>query len=74
MAVLAVAMTVSFHLRHPPSALERRMAMPLGVIFWLLVVAILLIGLGNYIKTVNMYSRKAAIVQTGWRTQLRCSP
>ncbi|KAG8425242.1 hypothetical protein J3458_001967 [Metarhizium acridum] len=28
------------------------------------------LGLANYIKTVNKYSKKAAIVQTGWRTQL----
>ena len=26
-------------------------------------------GLGNYVKTVNKYSRRAAVVQTGWKTQ-----
>ncbi|KAF4513435.1 hypothetical protein G6O67_000708 [Ophiocordyceps sinensis] len=70
MAILSVAMTLSFHLAHRPSDLERRMAKPLGLVFWLLSVATLLVGLGNYITTVNKYGRRAAIVQTGWRTQL----
>ncbi|PHH87258.1 hypothetical protein CDD83_9124 [Cordyceps sp. RAO-2017] len=70
MAVLSVAMTLSFNLRHAPSHLERRMARPLGLVFWALSVVMLLVGLGNYITTVNKYGRRAAIVQTGWRTQL----
>ncbi|POR35926.1 Uncharacterized protein TPAR_03879 [Tolypocladium paradoxum] len=70
MAVLSVAITLSFHLKHRPTDLERRMAKPLGVVFWVLSVVTLFMGLGNYIKTVNKYSKKAAIVQTGWRTQL----
>ncbi|KAM4056898.1 hypothetical protein HRG_003761 [Hirsutella rhossiliensis] len=70
MAVLSIAITLSFHLTHQPSDLERRMAKPLGLVFWLLSVATLFIGLGNYITTINKYGRRAAIVQTGWRTQL----
>ncbi|KAK5625039.1 hypothetical protein RRF57_000755 [Xylaria bambusicola] len=70
MSVVAVAIAVSFHLRSAPSALEQRIAQPLGLVFWLLSVACLLAGLGNYIKTVNKYSRKVAIVQSGWRTQV----
>ncbi|PFH58387.1 hypothetical protein XA68_13728 [Ophiocordyceps unilateralis] len=50
--------------------LERRIAKPLGITFWLLSVVTLFLGLGNYITTVNKYGQKAAIVQTGWRTQL----
>ncbi|KAI0014426.1 hypothetical protein F4779DRAFT_10647 [Xylariaceae sp. FL0662B] len=69
MAVVAVAIVLSFHLKTQPSELELRMAQPLGILFWLLSVACLILGFGNYIKTVNKYSRKAAIVQTGWRTQ-----
>lgn len=41
MAVVSVAMTLDFHLSHRPSDLERRMARPLGVVFWLLSVATL---------------------------------
>ncbi|KND92949.1 hypothetical protein TOPH_02200 [Tolypocladium ophioglossoides CBS 100239] len=86
MAILAVAITLSFHLKLQPTDLERRMAKPLGVIFWVLSVVTLFVGVGNYIsepraplgraalmletETVNKYGRKAAIVQTGWRTQL----
>ncbi|RDA96252.1 hypothetical protein CP533_1764 [Ophiocordyceps camponoti-saundersi (nom. inval.)] len=70
MTVVAVAMTVSFQLNQEPSQLERRIAKPLGIAFWLLSLVTLFMGLGNYIMTVNKYGQKAAIVQTGWRTQL----
>ncbi|CEJ84816.1 Putative Duf202 domain-containing protein [[Torrubiella] hemipterigena] len=70
MAVVSVAITLSFHINHKPSAAERRMAKPLGIIFWALAILTLLVGLCNYIRTVNLYSKKAAIVQSGWRTQL----
>ncbi|RDA88660.1 hypothetical protein CP532_4113 [Ophiocordyceps camponoti-leonardi (nom. inval.)] len=70
MTVVAVAMTVSFQLNQQPSQLERRIARPLGIAFWLLSLVTLFMGVGNYITTVNKYGKKAAIVQTGWRTQL----
>ncbi|KAG5998146.1 hypothetical protein E4U52_001512 [Claviceps spartinae] len=70
MAILSVAITLSFHLRHQPTDLERRMAKPLGAVFWVLSLLMLALGLANYIQTVNKYGRRAAIVQTGWRTQL----
>ncbi|KAI0874676.1 hypothetical protein GGS24DRAFT_458593 [Hypoxylon argillaceum] len=73
MSVVAVAIALSFHLRAPPSALERRIAKPLGLVFWLLSAACLAVGLGNYVKTVNKYSRRVAIVQSGWRTQFTMS-
>ncbi|KAH7355079.1 hypothetical protein BKA65DRAFT_497604 [Rhexocercosporidium sp. MPI-PUGE-AT-0058] len=69
MAVVSIAIVVSFHLKSQPSRLELRMARPLGIIFWLLSLSCLALGFGNYIKTVNKYSRRAAIVQTGWKTQ-----
>ncbi|KAG5934679.1 hypothetical protein E4U59_006062, partial [Claviceps monticola] len=34
MAILSVAITLSFHLRHQPTDLERRMAKPMGAVFW----------------------------------------
>ncbi|KAI1806211.1 hypothetical protein F4811DRAFT_171991 [Daldinia bambusicola] len=69
MAVVAVAIVLSFHLKSRPSELELRMAQPLGIVFWLLSLSCLVLGFGNYIKTMDKYSRKVAIVQTGWRTQ-----
>ncbi|KAH8679003.1 hypothetical protein BGZ60DRAFT_468342 [Tricladium varicosporioides] len=69
MSVVAIAIVMSFHLKTQPSRFELRMAKPLGIIFWCLSVACLALGLGNYMKTVNKYSRRAAIVQTGWKTQ-----
>lgn len=45
------------------------MAQPLGIIFWVLSLVCLALGFGNYMKTVNKYSRRVAIVQSGWKTQ-----
>ncbi|KAF6831153.1 duf202 domain-containing protein [Colletotrichum musicola] len=70
MSIVSVAIVLSFHLKSEPSQLELRMAKPLGIVFWCLAVACLCLGMGNYIKTIDKYSRKQAIVQTGWRTQL----
>ena len=70
MAVVAVAIMISFHLKHEPSSLERRVALPFGLIFWLLAIACLVSGLNNYIKTVNRYSRRQALVQSGVATQI----
>ncbi|KAF1956260.1 hypothetical protein CC80DRAFT_492516 [Byssothecium circinans] len=70
MAIVSVAITMSFHLKSQPSATEKRFALPFGIIFWVLSVACLISGLANYIKTVAMYSRRTALVQTGWKTQV----
>lgn len=70
MAVVAIAILISFHLKHQPSALERRIALPFGLIFWLLALACLCSGLHNYIMTVMRYSRRQAIVQSGVGTQI----
>jgi len=70
MSVVAIAVIISFHLKSQPSELELRMALPVGVIFWALGVACLVLGFGNYVKTVTKYSLRLAIVQTGWKTQL----
>lgn len=88
MAIVAIAIVLSFHLKSQPSHLELRMAQPLGIIFWLLSLSCLVLGFGNYIsssslpfllrkvlvsnehiETLDKYSKKVAIVQTGWRTQ-----
>lgn len=69
LAVVSVAIIVSFHIRNQPTKLERRMALPLGLVFWVLSVACLINGVTNYIRTVKKYSRKAALVQSGWKTQ-----
>lgn len=50
MAVMAMAIMVSFHFKRQPSALELRMAFPLGIIFWLLAVLTLVVGVANYIS------------------------
>ncbi|KAF4972650.1 hypothetical protein FSARC_799 [Fusarium sarcochroum] len=68
MAIVSVAITLSFHLKTEATPLELRMAKPLGTIFWALSVVTLFAGMGNYITTVNKYSKRAAIVQIGWKT------
>jgi Domain of unknown function (DUF202) len=72
MSVVSIAIVISFHLKSKPTPLELRMALPLGVIFWILSIVCLALGLGNYIKTVTKYSRRMALVQTGWKTQVVC--
>jgi uncharacterized membrane protein YidH (DUF202 family) len=67
---VSVAIVMSFHLKQQPTKLELRMAVPLGAIFWVLALACLGVGLANYMNTINKYGRKAAIVQTGWKTQI----
>ena len=70
MSVVSVAIVISFHLKSQPTSIEKRVALPVGLIFWLLSIACLISGLANYIKTVTKYSRKQALVQTGWKTQV----
>lgn len=50
MAIVSVAITVSFHIKGTPSDLERRVAKPLGGIFWVLSVVTLVLGVGSYIS------------------------
>lgn len=46
------------------------MALPLGIVFWVLSIASLVNGFANYVRTVRKYSRRAALVQSGWKTQM----
>ncbi|ESZ97691.1 hypothetical protein SBOR_1927 [Sclerotinia borealis F-4128] len=69
MTIVSLAIILSFHLKSTPTDLELRMAQPLGIIFWVLSLVCLALGFGNYMKTVNKYSRRVAIVQSGWKTQ-----
>ncbi|GAB1318983.1 DUF202 domain-containing protein [Madurella fahalii] len=68
MSIVAVAIVLSFHLRKTASDMELRMAKPLGAIFWVLSLSCLGVGVANYTRTINQYSRRAAIVQSGRRT------
>lgn len=70
MAVVSIAIVTSFHLKHQPTAIERKMALPLGIIFWFLGLTCVVVGFANYVKTVTRYSRRQALVQTGWKTQI----
>jgi hypothetical protein len=70
LAVVSLAIIISFHFTNEPTRLERNMALPLGIVFWLLSLACLANGFANYARTVMKYSRKAALVQSGWKTQV----
>ncbi|KAH5334611.1 hypothetical protein HBI42_035480 [Parastagonospora nodorum] len=70
MAIVSVAIVLSFHLKSKPSSLEKRIALPLGIVFWVLSLLCLASGLANYIQTVTKYSKREAMVQTGWKTQV----
>jgi hypothetical protein len=49
---------------------EKRIALPLGIVFWILSLLCMASGLGNYMQTVTRYSKREAMVQTGWKTQI----
>ncbi|ETI20783.1 hypothetical protein G647_07125 [Cladophialophora carrionii CBS 160.54] len=69
MAIVAVAILVNFHLKNQPTALERRLSHPMGIIFWVLSLACLVTGLAIYMRTVTKYAKRRALVQTGMKTQ-----
>lgn len=58
MAVVAVAIVLSFHLKSRATDIELRMAKPLGAIFWALSVACLLVGCANYIRELSLVGRR----------------
>ena len=70
MCIVSIAIILSFHLKSEPNERELKMARPLGIVFWCLGMVCLCAGFGNYIKTVTKYSRRMALVQTGWKTQI----
>ena len=61
MCVVSVAVILSFQLKTQPSAIERRIAMPLGIVFWLLSLVSLVTGLSTYLKTCARPSRPSAL-------------
>ncbi|KAF3902941.1 hypothetical protein ABW20_dc0100062 [Dactylellina cionopaga] len=69
LAVVSVAIMTTFHFTSQPTKLEKKIAFPLGLLFWVLALLSLACGVGNYLKTVSQYSKKVAVVQSGWRTQ-----
>lgn len=70
MAIVSVAIIISFHLKNQPTKAEKRISLPVGLVFWVLSIACLVIGCENYVKTVTKYSRRTALVQSGFRTQI----
>lgn len=52
MAIVSVAIVLSFHLRKTAPELELRLAWPLGGIFWALSISCLGVGVANYISRV----------------------
>lgn len=71
MAIVSVAIVLSFHVKNQPSAAELAMATPLGVLFWLLSVACLLVGLGNYIGEFLCFQLMADPCVEMWNADLR---
>jgi uncharacterized membrane protein YidH (DUF202 family) len=70
LAVVSCAIIISFNLQSLPSALEREIAVPVGVVFVIMSSACLVTGFSTYVRTVTGYSRRAALVQSGWKLQL----
>ncbi|RMD42682.1 hypothetical protein DV735_g2404, partial [Chaetothyriales sp. CBS 134920] len=69
MAIVAVAILVNFHLKRQPTEFEKRLSLPLGLLFGLLSGASLTTGVAIYMRTVTKYAHRRAIVQHGIKTQ-----
>lgn len=74
MAVVSIALIVSFHLKNQPTELERKFGLPFGIVFWLLSLACLANGFANYLNAVKKFANRRALVQSGWKTQIVSSP
>lgn len=72
MAIVAMAIVMSFHLKSEPSPVELRIALPLGIVFWVLSFACLVSGVTSYCRTVMQYSKRAALVKSDWKTEVVC--
>ena len=70
MAIVSIAIIISFHLKNQPSAIEKKVALPFGLIFWVLSLACLSSGAANYVRTSRGYAEGRALVQSGWKTQV----
>jgi hypothetical protein len=64
MAIVSVAIILSFHLRKTATEIELRMARPLGAIFWILSVACLGVGMANYISASLFSPSPASLLLT----------
>ncbi|MCJ1472391.1 hypothetical protein MMC13_001039 [Lambiella insularis] len=70
MSVVSIAIIISFHLKNQPTAIERQIALPVGLTFWALSLGCLASGAANYVQTVRKYAHRRALVQSGWKTQV----
>jgi hypothetical protein len=69
MAVVSVAIVLSFHLKNQPSDVELQMARPLGMIFGALSWACLGLGLSNYISP--SFAGVPAVTSGAWPSSFR---
>ncbi|RMZ90374.1 hypothetical protein DV736_g2410, partial [Chaetothyriales sp. CBS 134916] len=69
LAIVAVAILINFHLKRQPTEFEKRLSLPLGLLFGLLSGASLATGVGIYMRTVTKYAHRRAMVQHGIKTQ-----
>ena len=70
MAIVAVAIVISFHIKNEPTKVERKTAYPVGLVFGALALACLGSGVAGYVRTVQRYGERRAMVQSGWKTQV----
>ncbi|MCJ1313357.1 hypothetical protein MMC25_007035 [Agyrium rufum] len=70
LSVVSIAILLSFHLRNAPTPLEKKIALPLGLTFWVLAIACLGSGVMNYVQTARGYAGRRALVQSGVWTQI----
>ncbi|KAL9049783.1 MAG: hypothetical protein Q9162_007030 [Coniocarpon cinnabarinum] len=75
LALVAGAIVVQFHFAdynesgdYIPRPLDRRVALGLSAVFAVYSLIWLSVAVTNYVRTVEGYARKRALVQSGWKT------
>ncbi|TGZ77847.1 hypothetical protein EX30DRAFT_343747 [Ascodesmis nigricans] len=62
---LALLFSFSFSLVDPPTEMEKRLSLPMGIVFICLSLGCLAMGGGQYLGTVRKYGKRKAIVESG---------
>ena len=66
LAIVAAALLISFHFKEPPTEEERKVGLPLGIVFWVLSLGACASSVALYIKHLEGYGHRRPIVQSGW--------
>lgn len=68
LGIVSLAFLTSFHLSHVPNEVERRLAIPVSVVFVILSLSTQALGIFTYFRTLKQYTERRIFVQHGRKT------